>query len=162
MVPLGITGNITEIRIRNGGLISAALTVPVTKWAPGIFTLNETGTGPAAILNQDASVNSPTNAARRDQVVSIFATGAGPLSPPDLDGVIGKGIAHRITEPVEVRIGGIVSEVLYAGSAPELVTGTIQINCRIPAGAPVGPAVEVELKVGGAASPAGTTMSIMF
>ncbi len=50
--------------------------------------------------------------------------------------------------------------MLYAGAAPGLIAGILQVNVRIPAGAPVGPAVEVGLEVGDVRSPAGVTLVI--
>jgi uncharacterized protein (TIGR03437 family) len=46
---------------------------------PAIFTSGSQG----AILNQDGSVNTPSNPAKLGSVVSIYATGAGSL-PVDL------------------------------------------------------------------------------
>jgi uncharacterized protein (TIGR03437 family) len=34
--------------------------------------------------------------------------------------------------PVSVRIGGVGADVLYAGAAPGLVSGVLQINVRVP------------------------------
>jgi hypothetical protein len=54
--------------------------LPVVVAAPGIFT---------TILNQDSSVNSPSNPAARGSIVSVYMTGVGALSPPLADGVLG-------------------------------------------------------------------------
>jgi uncharacterized protein (TIGR03437 family) len=51
-------------------------------------------------------------------------------------------------------------ETLYAGSAPGLVTGLLQINVLLPADLPVGPAVPVVVTINGVASSSGTTVSI--
>jgi uncharacterized protein (TIGR03437 family) len=54
--------------------------------------------------------------------------------------------------PVIVGIANKGVEVLYAGDAPGLVEGVIQINARIPDDAPIGPAVPLVVKIGDAYS----------
>jgi uncharacterized protein (TIGR03437 family) len=160
VVPYGTGGASTELVVRRDGQILASLAVPLAKASPGLFTLSAGGTGPAAILNQDGTVNSVSAPARREQVVSLFATGAGVMDPPGADGAISQGTAQRPVLPVSVRIGGRDAEILYAGAAPGLIAGVLQVNCRIPADAPVGPAVEVVLGLADTSSLPGSTMSI--
>jgi uncharacterized protein (TIGR03437 family) len=63
--------------------------------------------------------------------------------------------------PVSVTIGGVdAPEILYAGAAPGLVAGAMQINVRVPANAPVGDAVRVRLKIGSNTSPEGVTVAV--
>lgn len=160
VTPFGLRGGSTEVTVLRGGLSMGSVRVAVTPAVPAIFTGSANGAGPAAALNQDATVNSPNNPARRGQTISLFATGAGALSPQGSDGAVGQGTAQRPLLPVTVRIGGLEAEVLYAGSAPGLIAGTLQINCRVPESSPVGVAVELELKVGGVAGAAGATLSV--
>jgi uncharacterized protein (TIGR03437 family) len=160
VAPFGLTGRTTELVVRNGSLITASVRVPVAAVAPGVFTLSANGTGPAAVLNQNATVNSASNPAARGQIVSIFATGAGAMDPPGRDGALGQGTGQRPILPVSVKIGGIEAEILYAGSPPGLIAGALQVNCRVPANSPTGAAVEVELTVGGVSSGPGTTLSV--
>jgi uncharacterized protein (TIGR03437 family) len=68
---------ITAIQVQYNGTSSEVVTVPVSEATPGIFTLNASGTGPGAIVNQDGTINSPSNPAPRSSVVSIYATGSG-------------------------------------------------------------------------------------
>lgn len=160
VVPFGLEGDETELVIRKDGEIAANLTVPLTGAAPALFTVGSSGAGPAAILNEDATVNSATNPARPGQVVSLFATGAGAMDPPAADGSTNRGAEQHPVFPVSVRIGGQDAEVLYAGAAPGLIAGTLQVNCRVPEDVVAGPAVEIVLTVGSVPSPAGTTLSV--
>jgi len=86
-----------------------------------------------AALNQDNSRNSPTNRAKKNQVVQLFGTGPGkvPNSPPD--GTLSSGLVP--TEgAIQVYLDGIPVEwkaIEYTGLAPGLV-GVWQINVRIP------------------------------
>jgi uncharacterized protein (TIGR03437 family) len=60
---------------------------------------------------------------------------------------------------VTAQVGGRDAEVLYAGAAPDLVAGVMQINVRIPADAPLGN-VPVVIKVGTETSQSGATLTI--
>jgi len=62
--------------------------------------------------------------------------------------------------PVTVRIGNVDAPVVYAGSAPGLVAGLIQINARIANNTPLGDAVPVVISIGGVQSQPGVTMVI--
>ena len=62
--------------------------------------------------------------------------------------------------PVAVRIGGRVAEVLYAGPAPGLVVGAMQVNARVPGDATVGPAIPVAISVGAWTSQAEITLAV--
>jgi uncharacterized protein (TIGR03437 family) len=79
---------ITQAVISYQNVHSAPITLVVAKSAPGVFSANASGGGPGAILNQNDSVNSPSNPARRGSVISVYLTGSGVLSPPLLDGYL--------------------------------------------------------------------------
>ena len=70
------------------------------------------------------------------------------------------GALPELTQPVEVFIGGAQAEVTYAGPAPQMVAGVMQINARIPAGIAAGPAAPLVLRVGNADSQAGVTVAV--
>jgi uncharacterized protein (TIGR03437 family) len=61
--------------------------------------------------------------------------------------------------PVTATIGGQPADILYAGSAPGLPAGALQVNARIPEGTASGTAAIV-LKVGDASSQTGVTVAI--
>ena len=90
-----------------------------------------------------------------------FATGEGQVSPRPVDGSItGSGVLPKPVSKVTVWIGGTQAEVLYAGAAPELVAGMMQVNARIPKGIATGPAVPVMLTIGGFKSQADVTLAV--
>jgi uncharacterized protein (TIGR03437 family) len=62
--------------------------------------------------------------------------------------------------PVSVQIGGLDAIVEYAGAAPGIVAGVLQVNARIPDSAHAGPAVSVVVKVGGKNSQPGVTVAV--
>jgi uncharacterized protein (TIGR03437 family) len=161
IVPFGIAPQSTaRLRITRANQIVAELPLLVAAAAPAIFTLDSSGVGPGAILNQDASVNSPSNPAVRGSIGVLYATGAGQTDPASVDGQISAEPLPKPVLPISVRIGGLAAEVTYAGAAPGFVAGLLQVNFRIPPNAATGYTVPVQLVVGTASSPAGVTLAI--
>jgi uncharacterized protein (TIGR03437 family) len=152
----------TNVRIVSKGLPSPALNYIVDPAAPGIFTLSATGSGQAAALNEDYSVNGPGNRVARGSIVQIFATGEGVTSPAGVDGLIVSGAdqLRRPTAAVTATIGGKAAEVLYAGSAPLSPCGAFQLNLRVPTDSPVGGALPVVITVGDASSQPKVTLAV--
>ena len=143
---------------------SAPLQYRVVDTAPGIYTVNQTGSGQGAILNQNSSVNSVANPESVGNVIQIFATGEGVTIPPGVNGAISP---NRLplpvpAKPVTVTIDGrtlAASDVTYAGEAPGLISGVLQVNARIPAGTRSG-AVAVTIQVGGVSSQSNVTVNV--
>jgi uncharacterized protein (TIGR03437 family) len=154
------SGTFTELRIAGVGQTLATITLPVTAASPSIFTLDASGVGPGAILNQDSTVNSGSNPADRGSVVVIFAMGAGQTDPPGKDGEVPVNPPPKPILPVSAEIGGIEAEILFAGSAPGLVSGVLQVNCRVPTGLVPSLTAPVLLRVGTAVSQPGVTLAI--
>jgi uncharacterized protein (TIGR03437 family) len=62
--------------------------------------------------------------------------------------------------PVSVTIGGLpATDITYAGAAPGLVAGALQVNVRIPASVASGDQ-SVVLRIGNTISQSGLTVSI--
>jgi uncharacterized protein (TIGR03437 family) len=155
-----VPGGTAQVVIQKGQSTWATATVPVRAASPAIFTMNGSGAGPGAVLNQDSTLNSADNPARKGSIMSIYATGAGLLDPPAIDGAVTKEIGQRPLLPVTVKVGNTNAEILYAGPAPGAITGLLQVNARISAEAPAGAAVEIILTIGGVESPPGVTLAI--
>jgi uncharacterized protein (TIGR03437 family) len=145
VVPFGVAGNsMTNVQVLYGGQ-STAWTIPVAAASPAIFTLDSSGQGAAAVLNQDNSVNSPTNPAARGSVIQIFGTGVDPL---------------KASAPVSVTIGGVSAVVEYAGPAPGTSGELYQVNALVPIGVAPGAAVPIVSSVGSFQSQPGVTVAV--
>ena len=137
IVPWQLSGRTSvNVHVEYNGVSTNTAAIPVADTAPGIF-LTDYYAGQGAVLNQDGTVNSRSNPAKRGSIVSIFATGGGLLNPPLPDGSVTpiQPPFPQVTLPIQVLFGGGAGEpveVLYAGAAPGLVSGVIQINARIP------------------------------
>ena len=161
VAPFALSGKTsTQLKITAQGQAIAGVTVSVTSSSPAIFTLDSSGIGQGAILNQDSTVNSASNPATKGSIVAIYATGAGQTNPASTDGQITGSSLPTPLLPASVQIGGQDAKVVYAGAAPGLIAGVVQINATIPANAPSGPAVPIVLRVGTVGSQAGVTVAI--
>jgi uncharacterized protein (TIGR03437 family) len=136
------TADLTVIHPSTGQILAAGL-VSMNSASPGVFKLGDPAGKliQAAVLNQDNTINGPTNAAARGSVIQIFATGQGfvPGAPPDGEapsGTINTPSKPRVfIAPVFVDDPAATAEdgdhIPYSGLAPGLV-GVWQINVQIP------------------------------
>lgn len=139
IVPFEIdTDGVASITIAYNGNEST-MDIPAAPAAPEIVKLAPSPRfTQAAALNQDGSVNSPSNPAQPGSVITIFITGTGVMYPAWPDGAIVTDTLVQSIQPVTVSfLPG--TEVLYAGPAPGLVAGVIQINLQVPSSLYCGP-----------------------
>jgi uncharacterized protein (TIGR03437 family) len=148
----------TQVQVEFSGVRSDALTVPVAAAAPAIFSANASGKGQGAILNQDFSVNGTGNPAIRGSAIAIYLTGAGAMQTPVTDGQLASATTN-IEQDVTVHIGGVAVKPLYAGAAPGIVQGVVQINAVIPTSLAVGNQ-PIDVAIGSVPSPAGVTVAV--
>ena len=139
VVPFEVApGEPTFVTVQSGEQTLGPVKLPVAVAVPSIFTANNSGSGQAAVLNQDGSVNSPSNPAAPGSIISVYMTGLGALNPPVVDGSLGP-----LTPPfpmpvlsVSALIGGQTAPILFAGPAPGLIAGATQLNIEIPQNVP--------------------------
>jgi uncharacterized protein (TIGR03437 family) len=147
VVPFSATLQVARVQVRFQGRPSMPFPVPVVPAEPGIFTSNGSGRGAALVMNQDGSLNSPGNAAKPGSVIVLYATGLGALSPAPRDGeLLRPESLPKPVLPVSAEVGGLPAQVLYAGSAPGMVAGVIQINLQLPGGVTPAPDVPVVVR----------------
>jgi len=131
IVPVELAGReITTVHVEHGSASSNSASLLVVGANPGVFTLNDSLQG--AILNQDGTVNSQTNPAVSGSLVSLYATGCGLTTPAYVDGqIMGTGASSTIL-PVHLGTAGQTMHSSYAGSAPGMPGGLLQINTQLP------------------------------
>lgn len=158
VVPYQMQGRAqATVQVDNNGVLSNAITPRIADTAPAIFSLGGTQ---AAMLNQNGSVNGAGTPADRDSIGVLYMTGEGALTPPGVDGEVTSTIKRPIA-PVSIRVGGVeVTNIAFVGAAPGLVQGVTQINFTIPATAPVGSAIPIEVTIGGNRSQANMTIAV--
>ncbi len=164
MVPYFVgRGPSTNVVIEYQGVQSSPVTLSVSATAPGIYTLNQAGSGQGAILNEDLSVNAAANRAPKNTVIAVYMTGEGATSPSGIDGGIagfnGTPLAKPLL-PVTATVDGIPATVEYYGSAPVSIYGLMQVNIRIPANVSSGPSVPIVITVGTTSTQTNVTVAV--
>jgi uncharacterized protein (TIGR03437 family) len=151
------------VAVRYNGALSNEVPVSVVPSEPGLFSQSQNGTGIGAILNQDQSFNSDANPAPKGSIISLFGGGEGQTSPQGIDGLVASEPVSALPQPllpVSVTIGGIpATNITYAGAAPTLTAGVLQINVQIPDNVPSGDQ-PVVITVGTNISQGGLTVSV--
>jgi len=136
------------------GVVSNTQTVSLVAFAPGIFSMNVSGTGQGVILDAGTSQLATTGTpVLRGAYIAIFCTGLGAVTNQPATGAPAPSspLSYTLTQP-SITIGGISGLVAsYAGLAPTQV-GLYQVNVLVPSGVIPGNAVPVALSIGGVVS----------
>ena len=126
---------------------------------PGIFRLQIWQSAQAVARNQDGTLNGPANPAARGSFVTVWATGYGQTDPACPSG--GLNLPYPYAVPLSPGINALIYKVgpngapslptaiQYAGSAPDLVCGVVQISFQVPMDAAPGafsflPAIHIQ------------------
>jgi uncharacterized protein (TIGR03437 family) len=155
VVPWGVTGPTAQVTVTYQGQASVPATIQVFPSAPGLFTLDGSGTGQAAAINQDGTINGASNPAPIGSVISLYATGGGQTLPAGVDGQVSEFPLAAQALPVQAHIGPQpvpTAQLQYAGPAPGEIAGLMQINVPLPVGLSPGSAVPVAILVGNLSS----------
>jgi uncharacterized protein (TIGR03437 family) len=159
------TSGQAAVQVEYNKLTSVQFNIPLVPADVQIFSLNGSGSGPGAILNQDFSVNTASNPAAPGSVIQIYGTGGGilggttKLGPTVTAGGVGGDTLSWIPLPYSATVNGETATVDYAGDAPGLVYGVDQFNVTLPANTPSG-AQRVVLTVGGSTSQSDVTVFV--
>jgi uncharacterized protein (TIGR03437 family) len=172
IVPFELAGKTsTQLVVGYQGAASWGTILTVAAAAPGVFTY--AGSTQAVAYNQDGTLNGPSNPAARGSIMVVWMTGAGALSQTYADGQVVEGTASTLAalvNPPTVVFGSFNSgapqgQIEYAGQAPDLVAGAVQVNFMVPMDSPTGVAVPVYFIVPGPfvppyEVPAGVTLAL--
>jgi uncharacterized protein (TIGR03437 family) len=164
VAPYAVTGS-TQVQVQYQGTPSNTITLAVQAATPGLLTLDSSGLGPGAILNQDYSTNTAANPSPRGQAIMIYCVGGGVTNPPSVDGAIiaapvPPALPPVLTQPVSVTIGNINATVLYSGAVPGSIAGLTQINAVIPAAVTPGANVPLVIRIGNWQSQTSVTVAV--
>jgi uncharacterized protein (TIGR03437 family) len=132
-VPWDVHGDDTKVHVQYQGVSTQTADITVKSAAPDFFLLFYKSTQ-GAILNQDGTLNSQAHPAKPGDIVAIWGTGGGAISPALETGSFAPlaTLSHLTQTPSILIDAGLTSEVTYAGSAPTVVSGVFQINFRVP------------------------------
>jgi uncharacterized protein (TIGR03437 family) len=135
LIPYSIAGPTATIVVQNGTASSNTVTVPVAATAPGFFSVDQSGTGIAAVYHGDPTLGTvtPDNPANPGETVVLYVAGMGAVSPAVADGTAtGLTPLSQITaSPIAVYIADQQCTVRYSGLAPNY-PGLYQLNVVVP------------------------------
>jgi len=138
--------------VKYNGLASSTAQIAVVASNVGVFTLNTTGSGDAvATLPATNTVVSPGNAPSPGEIVTLWATGLGPVSGDESQPA---QQADLTSVPLKVFIGGQSANVLFRGRNA-CCTGVDTIYVTVPQGL-AGCANSVIMQIGNLVSNATT------
>lgn len=156
-IPFELQGQAqANVTVSAANLASNALRIALSTGAPGIFSVNQSGTGQGAILIGNSGMLAAQSGAfrnarpvQRGETISIFCTGLGAVSNQPLTGSAPDSARlSSSTGAPRLTVGGAVANVTFAGLAPGFV-GLYQVNAEVPVNAPIGSSVLVQLNAEG-------------
>ena len=161
IVPYEVAGkSTTQVVAMYQGQQSQPLTVSVAAAAPGLYSLDFSGTGEAAAYNQDGTLNSASNPAAKGSIIVVYGTGEGVLTPVPTDGSIAAAPpTWQPEQTISLTVGGLPATIIYANTAPEEVAGLLQVDAQLSPNTPSG-SEAVVLTVGSVNSQANLTVFV--
>jgi uncharacterized protein (TIGR03437 family) len=133
LAPSGLAlGTSPTIAVQYNDATVGSTTAYVGAAFPGIFRLNPGVSAQAAAVNQDGTVNGPSNPAAPGSIVSIWGTGFGSIDPPCATGGLNPPTAVNLDQTVTLVDSKQGNPAVYAGSAPGMLCGVEQINMVVP------------------------------
>jgi len=130
VVPVGTATGRQAVEVVSGGSVVSRGTVNVYDFGPGLASSDTTPARQGIVQNQNFSVNSSSARASRGQVIQIYATGCGAVSPQVQDGVPPTVLSSSVAA-VKAYISGQEAQVQFAGAHPQF-PGICQINAVVP------------------------------
>ena len=164
VVPYGVAGKTTtQVQVQYQGSVSNTLPVAVQAATPAIFSLDSTGMGPGAILNQDTTPNSTGNPAATGSVISLYCTGGGVTSPASGDGeVIGGALRNLVQTAGDDgdHRRSKCTRTVCRGCARAPWPDSPRSTSRFPRGLTPSLALPVVVKIGDFSSTGGVTVAV--
>jgi uncharacterized protein (TIGR03437 family) len=128
-----------KLQVERNGEVGKEVPMFLTQRASiSLFRVDDSSGRPAAALNEDGTVNSAANPAKRGARVVLYGTGGGATVPALVAGEVAPLKPIPLEYAAKVKIaGGAYLTVEYSGAAPGLVAGVNQINVKLPDETPV-------------------------
>lgn len=152
ILPSNAPVGLASLQVTYNGARSNLAPLRIATNGPGLFTATGYGAGPGIFQNYVSATEQPINSAldsvKPGQLVTLWGTGLGPITAADN---IAPPVGNIAVE-VAIWVGNkAVSRILYSGRAP-CCSAVDQIVFEVPADAPEGCFVPVQLKAGDAVS----------
>jgi uncharacterized protein (TIGR03437 family) len=130
------------------GLPDVTANFTVARNAPGIFTQMVGDKTLALVQHGDGTLVTPDSPALQGELLTLYATGLGPLNPARLDGLaIPDTPPYNAVDPVTVLVGGVTLPAEAAFGSPERVA-VDEVQFRLTANTPSGASAPLQIQVG--------------
>lgn len=172
VLPVGANGSINVI-VNNNGAMSAPEPITINQFAPGVFTIPPGGGYSIAIIATNPSDTTrygsiaapagaipgfPTTPARPGDVLIVYATGLGPVTPTQVSGEPGYPPLHDTNTMPTALIGNAPAQVQFSGLTPQF-PGVYQLNIAVPQ-VSAGNSVPLQIQMGTVTSPANAVIAV--
>jgi uncharacterized protein (TIGR03437 family) len=165
-LPVSVDSGAAQVVVTRDGVAGAPQSFQVGQFSPGIFSV-QFGVGQAIAINLDGSLAAPagsipglaTHPAKAGDTIIILATGLGPVTPSINSGANSVDTLRTTVTTPTVMIGGVSATPAFSGLSPQFV-GVNQVNVVVPATAPKGDKVPLQISVGGLTSTDQVTIAI--
>lgn len=159
VLPSTLTSGVYSVTVTNNGVTSTPAAVTVVPRKFELITADSSGTGAAALQNQNAAGTIFLNRFTTGQIGGLayapahpgdfliaYGTGLGPIQGPDNTPPGPIDFTGQVD--VQVLVGGRALTASYAGRSPSY-PGMDQINVQLPADIPTGCTVSFQVSVAG-------------
>ena len=130
VVPLATPVGRNTVEVLSGGTVVARGTVNSYSYGPGLASNDTSPARQGLVQNQDFSLNSSTSRARRGEVIQIYATGCGAVTPQGQDGMPPAVLSNAVAA-VKVYLSVEEAPLQFAGAHPQF-PGICQVNAVVP------------------------------
>ena len=155
-VPVELAPGAYTLTVQSLGQQPVSGSFTVSRNAPGIFVEPNAQNIPlGAALHQDGTLITLSSPARRNEIVSLYGTGFGPLEQ-DRHATVSPRRCKPLnptTDTVTLNAGGVTVPATWAGAAPTLV-GTDIVQLEIVDGIPSATTINLVVTVNGKPSAA--------
>jgi uncharacterized protein (TIGR03437 family) len=168
-VPVNVsTGTVNVVVVRNG-VPSTPEPVPVNQVAPGVFSASGHAIAIIATDPKDpryGTLAAPsgsipgltTSPAKVNDVLIVYATGLGPVTPAVLSGHDSLDTLRTTVLTPTPLIQNVPCPLFFSGLTPQY-PGVYQLNIGVPQ-VPVGDAIPLQVQISGITSPATATIAV--
>lgn len=151
-IPTELTGASATVQVIVNGQASPAQGVSVIPVSPGIFSFSADGQGAGAVTHVDGLPVTSQNPAHAGELVILYATGFGQVTPFVPTGALPNANAPSVTvSPATVFIDNVAVIPDFAGLTV-CCAGLNQVNVRIPASSRSANDIPLALSIGGVSS----------
>jgi uncharacterized protein (TIGR03437 family) len=157
LVPSTFAPGPANLQLVRDGVAGPQVRITLENTAPALFQVDDKI---VIATHGNSPIITTESPAHRDEIIVLYATGLGPVSPPTPPGRFADAAARITTPDFRVLLNGTqidASRIQYAGLTPGFA-GLYQINVQLPADAPPNP--EIRVGFGQQLSPGGRILPL--